>query len=363
MKPHADTILQIDTSNIQVRTGTTSYTGLPDTHDYSKHKAFFALYIHRYCSGHKENDGKYIVDFCSDPGRELFDQYRVWKVWGVDLGSPNKDGKGENVVQKSIGVSDIRTMPRVMFGWFLATAALSGLSLVTGLFALCTTWAKIASLFLASIATLAALVTAILAQIFFPTLVHRTDGYRVVAPNNAGGGVLTSKLGIKPLAGLWTLAVLSLLSTLLLAGALHSDRKSRAAKASSSAARSSDKDARMKEYQLSPTASGSKAPSTSQRAVPRSQGYPVVPGIIRRATGKLFGAAGMSRYDDTSYETLRVVGADGRGRSRSRSREPAAGEREREKSAGRDSVETVVPGESGRGDGARYEPYRHQETA
>jgi len=340
------TLALIDTSTVETRTPQQTYHGLPDTHDYSKHKDFFALYIHTYCSGTKEKDGKYVVDFCANVG-SVFDQYRVWKIWGVDLGEPDREE--ENKLQETVGVGAIRTMPKVIFGWFLAGTVLSILTLINGLFALCTSWAKRVALFFASVATVSCLVTAVLAQIFYPTLVKRTDGYKVVAKNGAGGGTLTAQLGKTPLAGLWLVVVFSFLSSLLLAAALHSDRKAKAAKRENGFNR--EKDSRMKEYQLSPTSG--KAPTIATHAVPRGVSPHIVPGIIRRATGKFFGATGLSRYDDTSYETLRVAGAEPRGRSRSRDPSRSRGE-----SPGEKSVDTVVaPTEDERT--SRYEPFRH----
>jgi hypothetical protein len=314
----------------------------------------------------------------------------VWKVWGVDLATPRKkDAKpklarrknaafirenapraildndsrpklpkrlkdrstdesyDENVIEKSIGVSDIKTMPRVIYAAFFATSVLSGLTLLWGLVALCTSFAKWAVVFFSALATLAALITAICAQILFPTLVYRVHNYRVVAKNNAGGGVLIAKLGVKALAGLWTLALLSLLTTFLLAVTLHSHRKERAGK--NGKRHSMDKDSRLKEYQLSPTAGSSRVPTVAVRnASP-------LPGIIRRTTNKMFGTAGLTRYDDTSYETLRVVGAEPRGKSRSsaRSRDPSrsrAGSIE-EKKESMDGAEERTED--------RYKPYRH----
>ena len=196
-----------------------------------------------------------------------------------------------------------------------------------------------------SVGTLCALVTAVLAQILFPTMVKRMDGYEVRHGNTSGK--LTAILGIRVLTGLWVMAAFNLLATLFLAGALHSERKAQAAKREKRIA--PEKESRLKEYQLSPTL-GKTPQITTKDASPH-----IVPGIIRRATGKFFGAAGLSRYDDTSYETLRVAGA-GDARGRSRSRDPS---RSRGGSPdGEKSVDTVIaPSPEERA--SRYEPFRH----
>jgi hypothetical protein len=326
--------------------GNANYKGLPDTHDFSKHKDFFTLYIHRYCSGSKNKEGQYIVDFCSDIGRELFDQYRVWKLWGVDLGSAQKDK--ENALQETVGVEDIKTMPKVIFVWFLTSTAVTASTLVMTAFALCTSWAKTAALFFSVVNILCTLVTAILAQILFSKLVRRTHEYHVAAKNGAGGGVLTSILGKRALSGLWLLASFAMLSTSLLSFVLYSDRKARAAKSLSR-----DKDARLKDYALTSVVSESSSSKGPPRYAPRGGNPYGMPGLVKRATNKLFGATGISRYDDTSYETMRVASGTPRGRSRSAGPSTSHGNSPGEKSGG--------IGNSGRN--SRYEPYRHNDSA
>jgi hypothetical protein len=113
-----------------------TYHGLPDSHDFSRHKDVFAIYLYAYCSGtlddkDTKNDGKrYKIDFCSKPGSELFDQYRLWKVWGVDLATPRK---AKNEVDKSIGVAAIKTMPRVILVGFNIAILGLGLTVLAGL--------------------------------------------------------------------------------------------------------------------------------------------------------------------------------------------------------------------------------------
>lgn len=112
------------------------YHGLPDSHDFSRHKGVFAIYLYGYCSGMVEevdsrDDGtRYLIDFCSKPGSELFDQYRLWKVWGVDLATPRN---ARNEVDGSIGVTAIKTMPRVILVIFNLAILTLGLTCLVGL--------------------------------------------------------------------------------------------------------------------------------------------------------------------------------------------------------------------------------------
>ena len=116
--------------------GSDEYRGLPDSHDYSRHKEFFAIYANRYCSGPIVN-GKHRQDFCSDVGRELFDQYRLWRVWGVDLAEPRN---AKDAVEKSIGVTAIKTMPRTIFVWHGIALGLLAVGAIVGLLSFCNSW-------------------------------------------------------------------------------------------------------------------------------------------------------------------------------------------------------------------------------
>lgn len=50
------------------------YKGLPDSHDFSKAKDWFAIYASLYCSGRKNGPEKHAADYCSPwPGKQLFD--------------------------------------------------------------------------------------------------------------------------------------------------------------------------------------------------------------------------------------------------------------------------------------------------
>lgn len=65
------------------RQDTDDLHGLPDSHDFSKRKDFYAIYPSLYCSGTK-NNGAYEYDYCSPWGSQ-FDLQWLWRVWGIDL--------------------------------------------------------------------------------------------------------------------------------------------------------------------------------------------------------------------------------------------------------------------------------------
>lgn len=119
-------------------TGEGAYQGLPDSHDFSKHKDFFVLYLHGYCSGKKIGD-EYKPDFCSGGGK-LFDQYHVWKTWGVNLAENRDSVKG---LQRAIGVTAIKTMPNVIFIWVRILVIALGVTTAVGFVSPIFRWAKI----------------------------------------------------------------------------------------------------------------------------------------------------------------------------------------------------------------------------
>jgi hypothetical protein len=176
------------------------------------------------------------------------------------------------------------------------------------------------------VSCVSATVTASLCQSLYPTLVHRTNNY-----HPAGRGVLTSKLGIPALAGLWAVAVLSAFSAILWAFSIRAGHK-----------HSSMKGKEHSQYKRSPA-------------------FGETPGIIRRATGKFLGY-GISRYDDTSYDTLRVNRERSRspGPSRGHSRNPS---QERSSAAAGEQGSVEKPEDTGRQGRSevRYEPFRPHE--
>jgi hypothetical protein len=62
--------------------------------------------MYSYRSGKKVKE-KYKLDYCSKPWKVTFDQWRLWKVWGVDL-TTNKD-RSKDIGLPRIGCG-IRTL-------------------------------------------------------------------------------------------------------------------------------------------------------------------------------------------------------------------------------------------------------------
>jgi hypothetical protein len=130
--------VQIDTSKVITETGVGTYQGLPDSHDFSKHKDFFILYLGRYCSGQKVGSD-YKPDFCSAPG-QMFDQYNVWKTWGVNLAENRNSDHG---IQRAIGVTAITTMPGVIFILVRLLVCALAVTTVVGFISPLFHWAKV----------------------------------------------------------------------------------------------------------------------------------------------------------------------------------------------------------------------------
>jgi hypothetical protein len=110
--------VQINTGEYTKHINGQTYRGLPDSHDFSKQKDFFAIFPALYCSGWKR-DGNYHADYCSPWGRQLFDLHRLWRVWGVDL------------VENKL----VAQTPKMIFIGLITSAASAGLSLLVGLLA------------------------------------------------------------------------------------------------------------------------------------------------------------------------------------------------------------------------------------
>ncbi|KAH7180105.1 uncharacterized protein B0J16DRAFT_375028 [Fusarium flagelliforme] len=116
-------LVLIDTKQYTRKVGKETYKGLPDSHDFSKEKDFFALFPALYCSG-KRNGERYEADYCSAWGKQLFDLHRLWRVWGVDLIKDNLIG----------------STPRFVYAGLLTTAVTVGLSAICGILAVCSYW-------------------------------------------------------------------------------------------------------------------------------------------------------------------------------------------------------------------------------
>ncbi|QDS71150.1 hypothetical protein FKW77_009980 [Venturia effusa] len=274
-------LARIDASQVITETGTGRYQGLPDSHDFSKHKDFFILYLSGYCSGKKVGD-EYKSDSCSRPG-QMFDQYNVWKTWGVNLAETRNSARG---IQRAIGVTAIKTMPGAIFITMKLLVVAFALTTLVGIISPFSHWAKVLVTILSTISSLSAFTVASMCESLYPTLAKRVDNYHPTAK-----GVMTSHVGRNTLTSLWIVSVLSLLATLFwIIDAV-----------------------RRRERAVSRTGTAKGGASMYE-----------VPKIVRRATGGLLG--GNNRYENTSYDTLRPAPREpSRDPSRSESQEELTG--------------------------------------
>lgn len=175
-------------------------------------------------------------------------------------------------------------------------------------------------------------------QTLFPTLVNRVHNYHPTSR-----GVMTAYLGKKALAGLWVLAVLSMLATIMwIIDAVRSKKQ------------------------------------TNNGTIKGGASMHLVPSIVRRATGGLLG--GTSRYENTSYDTLRPASRNpSRGPSRQSSQEELTGKIIHRRGHSREPSEDPARGTSEdtmstvlhdseelmnekRMSQSRYEPFRHRDV-
>ena len=111
-----------------------TYHGLPDSHDSSKQKEVFAVYLINYCSGNKTGS-TYDWDYCSTAGKEIFDQDRLWTEWGINIASSSAGSN--NKVDDFIGVPAIRAVPRAVASSFYVAVVASGIAFVLALIGIC----------------------------------------------------------------------------------------------------------------------------------------------------------------------------------------------------------------------------------
>ncbi|KAK3369645.1 hypothetical protein B0T24DRAFT_596361 [Lasiosphaeria ovina] len=116
----------IDTAKYETTAGKEKYHGLPDSHDYSKPKDFFAIFPALYCSG-KKNGDKYEADYCSPWGKQLFDLQWLWRVWGVDL------------VEKNY----IASYPTLIFAGVMTAVVAAAVALACGALSFCFYWSMV----------------------------------------------------------------------------------------------------------------------------------------------------------------------------------------------------------------------------
>lgn len=105
------------------------------------------MYLAGYCSGKKVGD-EYKPDFCSKPG-EMFDQYNVWKTWGVNLAENRNSPRG---IQRAIGVTAIKTMPGAIFNMVKLLVVALALTTLVGFISPLFHWAKVLVTILSTVA-------------------------------------------------------------------------------------------------------------------------------------------------------------------------------------------------------------------
>ncbi|CAM1500398.1 Fc.00g095600.m01.CDS01 [Cosmosporella sp. VM-42] len=198
-------LVLIDADQYTQKIGKETYHGLPDSHDFSKEKDFFALFPALYCSG-KKNGDRYEADFCSSWGRQLFDLQRLWRVWGVDL-----------IQDKLIGSS-----PTFIYAGFLTATAAVGLSAVFCIFAFCSYWSAVVATLSSWISTIAAITTAALSHIFVSRLVAQA-----AILETTGSGKVVALWGRVFFRAAWMGAGLALLASTILSFVLWRLRKGR----------------------------------------------------------------------------------------------------------------------------------------
>ncbi|KAF2179573.1 hypothetical protein K469DRAFT_798617 [Zopfia rhizophila CBS 207.26] len=320
-----------------------TYRGLPDSHDFSKQKDFFAIFPALYCSGWKK-DGNYHADYCSPWGRQLFDLHRLWRVWGVDL--------MENKL--------VAQTPRMIFIGLITSAASAALALLVGFLAVYSYRCTLLVAVLSWVTMIATLSTAGLSHTFVTKLVSYAPKL-----NYDGTGRITINPGKAHIIAIWAGVTLTITIAALRTLIAHRHRKvHNAANRPSASRRAAD---------AGPAAAREKIPFI---------------GILRRATGDLNflnrGGRG-ERWGRSSYKHISVSGEEmtGLGGSRngsqidlvSRSRERSlassrgnsqAGSRDLSRAGSRDPSpgEVQVLYDRGRNPqgSTAYEPLRHQQV-
>lgn len=244
--------MQIDTDQYTRKVDGNTYHGLPDSHDYSKSKAFFGIFPSLYCSGTKK-DGKYHTDYCSPWGKQLFDLHRVWRVWGVDLTENNLIGQ----------------TPKIVYIGTLATTATAALAVVLGFIAFYSYWGALLTTVVAWIAASTTIATAALSHAFASKLARYLPKLKLT-----GTGKITAHLGHPYLNLIWVAATFSLSAALLWSFITWRQRNTRL-----------------------------KNVATKHSTVAKRD-HKLIPfiGIVHRATGGLLGAKATRHI--TSYEPL-----------------------------------------------------------
>ncbi|KAK3363140.1 hypothetical protein B0T25DRAFT_596146 [Lasiosphaeria hispida] len=194
----------IDADQYETTAGGEKGKGLPDSHDFSKSKDFFAIYPALYCSG-KKIDGRYEADYCSPWGKQLFD-LQLWRVWGVDL-----------VENYLIGQS-----PRIIYISLMTAASAAVASLAFGVLGFCWYWSKALATVTIWVSAVAIITTSAVSQIFVSKLVAESPRLQV-----AGTGAIIAKWGYIYLRGAWALSGGAVVAAILWSIILWRARKAR----------------------------------------------------------------------------------------------------------------------------------------
>jgi len=152
----------IDTHEIKKKVGDSEYIGLPDSHDYSKQKDVYAIYLWNYCSGNLK-DGSQELNFCSKPNRWFFDLYNLWSTWGVKIAEPGSKWYW------------LRTSPRPMLVAYNIALATSVLETLVGFSAIYSRWGSFATLFFSGLSSCTILAASALSTAVYSTLVRRIN--------------------------------------------------------------------------------------------------------------------------------------------------------------------------------------------
>ncbi|KAH0551123.1 hypothetical protein GP486_007532 [Trichoglossum hirsutum] len=132
----------IDTHEYKRKVDSTEYVGLPDSHDYSKQKDVYAIYLWNYCSGNLK-DGVQDLNFCSKPNRWFFDLYSLWSTWGIKIAEPGSKWYW------------LRTTPKSMLVAYNIATAASILQVLVGFSAIFSRWGSFVTLFFSGVSRVA----------------------------------------------------------------------------------------------------------------------------------------------------------------------------------------------------------------
>jgi len=197
----------IDTSSITTTIGKDVYHGLPDSHDHSKQKDVFAIYLWNYCSGTKTNK-EFRINYCSSV-KTPFDQYRLWNTWKVDITKGQlKDAKSEgNNQMLEVGVKGITYLPKTIRSLYSGAIAMTVFELIFGFAAIWTRWASFLAAFTSMLATLTLIAGTAMSQILYGALVRSIEKADYT---NFRRGTLSAEYGRLVFVVSWIAVIISL---------------------------------------------------------------------------------------------------------------------------------------------------------